>query len=158
MGRAIVRHPQVFLLDEPLSNLDAKLRVQMRAELARLHQRLGVDDRLRHARPGRGDDARRPHRRAAATARCSSSTRRTSSTTRPANVFVAGFIGSPAMNFLEATLSGDGAAVRVGAAELPIRAASSRPQGDRVLVGIRPEHIAWRPDDDAGGGLNGTST
>ena len=58
MGRAIVREPQAFLMDEPLSNLDAKLRVGMRASLAELHARLGVDDRLRHARPGRGDDAR----------------------------------------------------------------------------------------------------
>ena len=62
LGRAIVRHPQVFLFDEPLSNLDAKLRVQMRVELKRLHERLGTHDDLRHPRPGRGDDARRPHR------------------------------------------------------------------------------------------------
>jgi len=62
MGRAIVREPAAFLMDEPLSNLDAKLRVGMRAELARLHERLGGDDDLRHARPGRGDDAR-PARR-----------------------------------------------------------------------------------------------
>ena len=65
IGRAMVREPQAYLMDEPLSNLDAKLRVGMRAELARLHDRLGVDDGLRHARPGRGDDARRPRRRAA---------------------------------------------------------------------------------------------
>ena len=63
MGRAIVRDPQVFLMDEPLSNLDAKLRVQMRTEISRLQQRLGHDDGLRHARPDRGDDARRPRRR-----------------------------------------------------------------------------------------------
>ena len=65
IGRAMVREPQAYLMDEPLSNLDAKLRVGMRAELARLHDRLGVDDRVRHPRPGRGDDARRPCRRAA---------------------------------------------------------------------------------------------
>ena len=59
MGRAIVREPQAFLMDEPLSNLDAKLRVDMRAELARLHDAARRHDRLRHARPGRGDDARR---------------------------------------------------------------------------------------------------
>ena len=63
MGRAIVRDPKVFLFDEPLSNLDAKLRVAMRAEIKALHQRLEDDDRLRHARPGRGDDDGRPHRR-----------------------------------------------------------------------------------------------
>ena len=63
MGRAIVREPRAFLMDEPLSNLDAKLRVQMRAEIARLQRDLERDDDLRHARPDRGDDARRPRRR-----------------------------------------------------------------------------------------------
>ena len=62
MGRAIVRDPSAFLMDEPLSNLDAKLRVQMRTEVARLQTDLGHDDRLRHPRPDRGDDARRPGR------------------------------------------------------------------------------------------------
>ena len=62
MGRAIVRRPQVFLFDEPLSNLDAKLRGQVRTEIKRLHQAIGTTDHLRHPRPGRGDDARRPHR------------------------------------------------------------------------------------------------
>ena len=75
LGRAIVREPQAFLLDEPLSNLDAQLRVEMRAELARLHRRLGGDDALRHARPGRGDDAGRP-RRGARRGRASSRWRR----------------------------------------------------------------------------------
>ncbi len=60
MGRALVREPQAFLLDEPLSNLDAKLRGQVRAELKRIHQRLGHHLDLRHPRPGRGDDAGRP--------------------------------------------------------------------------------------------------
>ena len=62
MGRAIVRDPKAFLMDEPLSNLDAKLRVQMRTEVSRLQKSLGDDDRLRHPRPDRGDDARRPGR------------------------------------------------------------------------------------------------
>ena len=66
MGRAIVREPQVFLMDEPLSNLDAKLRVQMRAEISRIQRQLRRHDRLRDARPGRGDDDGRPRRRAAA--------------------------------------------------------------------------------------------
>ena len=96
MGRALVREPRAFLLDEPLSNLDAKLRTAMRAELARLHARLRRDDGLRHPRPGRGDDARRPRGRAARRRRCSSSTCRRSSSGRPANLFVAAFIGSPA--------------------------------------------------------------
>ena len=62
MGRAVVREPQVFLMDEPLSNLDAKLRVQMRAEISRLQARARRDDDLRHARPGRGDDDGHAHR------------------------------------------------------------------------------------------------
>ena len=155
MGRAIVRHPQAFLLDEPLSNLDAKLRVQLRAELGRLHQRLGVTtvhvthdqveamtlgNRVAVFSRGTLQQYDTPHRLYDA----------------PKNVFVAGFIGSPAMNFLEATLSGDGSAVEIGAAKIAIRAPSARPQAGRVLLGIRPEHIAWRPQDDAGGGLNGT--
>ena len=61
LGRAIVREPKVFLFDEPLSNLDAALRVSMRGELIKLHQRLGDDDDLRHARPGRGDDDGHAH-------------------------------------------------------------------------------------------------
>ena len=64
IGRALAREPEVFLFDEPLSNLDALLRVQMRIELAKLHKTLGDHDDLRHPRPGRGDDAGRPHRRA----------------------------------------------------------------------------------------------
>jgi multiple sugar transport system ATP-binding protein len=97
MGRAIVREPQVFLFDEPLSNLDAKLRVQMRTEIKELHQRLGDHLDLRHPRPGRGHDLadkivvmnaghRRAGRRAARPLR------------QPGNLFVAGFIGSPPMN------------------------------------------------------------
>jgi hypothetical protein len=75
MGRAMVREPQAFLMDEPLSNLDAKLRVQMRAELQRLHERSDHDG-LRHARPGRGDDARRPRRGAARRRPAAGATRR----------------------------------------------------------------------------------
>ena len=80
MGRALVREPAVFLLDEPLSNLDAKLRVQVRAEIAELRRRTAHDDALRDPRPGRGDDARRPRRRAATRAASSRSRRRASST------------------------------------------------------------------------------
>ena len=80
MGRAIVRDPSAFLMDEPLSNLDAKLRVQMRTEVSRIQQRLGDDDGLRDPRPDRGDDARRPRRGHARPGACSRSTRRRCST------------------------------------------------------------------------------
>ena len=96
-----------FLMDEPLSNLDAKLRVQMRAEIARLQKQPGVDHGLRHPRPDRGDDHGRPRRGAEGRGTCSRSTCRRRSTTGPANVFVAAFIGSPSMNLYQARLTGD---------------------------------------------------
>ena len=100
MGRAIVRDPKVFLFDEPLSNLDAKLRVQMRTEIKRVHQKVAHHDDLRHPRSGRGDDAGRPRGGDERAAGSSRSARRNDLYQRPANRFVAGFIGSPAMNFL----------------------------------------------------------
>ncbi len=155
MGRAIVRHPQAFLLDEPLSNLDAKLRVQLRAELSRLHERLGVTtihvthdqveamtlgSRVAVFSRGTLQQYDTPHRLY----------------DQPRNVFVAGFIGSPAMNFLEATLTGDGAAARVGNATITLRA-PARAQGEKILIGIRPEHIGWRAAEDGKqGGLRAT--
>ena len=81
MGRAIVRQPAAFLMDEPLSNLDAKLRVQMRAEIARLQRDLARDHDLRHPRPGRGDDDGRPGRRAQGRLPAAGRTRRSTSTT-----------------------------------------------------------------------------
>ena len=81
MGRALVRNPKIFLFDEPLSNLDAKLRVEMRTEIKKLHQRLGHDHRLRHPRPDRGDDAGDPDRGDEGRRACSSSARRRRSTT-----------------------------------------------------------------------------
>ena len=151
MGRAIVRHPGAFLLDEPLSNLDAKLRVQLRAELRRLHARLGVTtihvthdqveamtlgDRVAifsHGALQQYDTPQALYR-------------------RPANIFVAGFIGSPAMNFMEATLARNGAesTLSVGAAKLVLGPAAvaanalDTANGTKVLVGIRPEHLGWR--------------
>ena len=80
MGRAIVREPQAFLMDEPLSNLDAKLRVEMRAEILRIQRDLGDDDDLRHARPDRGDDDGRPRRRDAPRRCCSRWRSRSTST------------------------------------------------------------------------------
>ena len=133
MGRAIVRQPQAFLLDEPLSNLDAKLRVGMRASLAQLHQRLGVTtvyvthdqteamtlgQRVAVMRDGKILQCDRPQALYA----------------RPNNLFIAAFIGSPAMNLVEATYE-DGA-VRFGQYQVPLAAP---PAGDRFVLGIRPE-------------------
>jgi multiple sugar transport system ATP-binding protein len=137
MGRAIVREPQAFLMDEPLSNLDAKLRVQMRAEIARLQRDLGVTtiyvthdqseamtlgDRVCVMRSGYLQQVDRPQVLYDA----------------PANLFVGGFIGSPAMNLVEAEIA-DGVA-RFGPHALPV------PQGvearGRVALGIRPEDIS----------------
>ena len=135
MGRAIVRDPQVFLFDEPLSNLDAKLRVQMRTEIKALHQRLGTTtvyvthdqieamtmaDRIVVMHDGIVEQVGAPLELYDA----------------PANLFVAGFIGSPAMNFLAARAAG-------GALELPggIRIAAPADAGTDVKVGIRPEHL-----------------
>jgi multiple sugar transport system ATP-binding protein len=156
MGRAIVRHPQAFLLDEPLSNLDAKLRVQLRAELGRLHQRLGVTTvHVTHDQV----EAMTLGNRVAVFSRGTLQQYDTPHLLydAPRNVFVASFIGSPAMNFLEGVLAGDGSTVKVGASEITICAPAANLRGGRVLVGVRPEHITWRPLQEAAvGGLNGT--
>ncbi len=137
MGRAIAREPQAFLMDEPLSNLDAKLRVGMRASLAQLHQRLGVTtvyvthdqveamtlgQRVAVMRDGRILQVDTPQ----------------ALYERPRDVFVAGFIGSPAMNLVEATI--DGGDVVFGQFRIPLDW-SRRPAASsgRVVVGIRPE-------------------
>ena len=126
MGRAIVRQPQAFLLDEPLSNLDAKLRVGMRASLAQLHQRLGVTtvyvthdqteamtlgQRVAVMRDGRFLQVDTPKQLYE----------------RPTNLFIAAFIGSPAMNLVDATVDGDG--VRFGQFHVPVRRRPARPPG-----------------------------
>ena len=138
MGRAIVRHPKLFLFDEPLSNLDAKLRVQMRAEIRRLQRRLGVTslyvthdqveamtlgDRLLVLEGGRAAQLATPMEVFA----------------RPADVYVAGFIGAPAMNFLPAALL-PGGAVRLSGGEV-IPLSCGAPAG-AVTLGIRPEHVS----------------
>jgi multiple sugar transport system ATP-binding protein len=138
MGRAIVRKPQAFLMDEPLSNLDAKLRVQMRAELISLHQRLGVTtvyvthdqteamtlgDRVAVLDKGVVQQVDPPEKLYR----------------EPANTFVASFIGSPSMNFLRGRLTGD--SVRLGSYSLELSDAVARRLGGGgdVLVGVRPE-------------------
>ena len=144
MGRAIVRDPKAFLMDEPLSNLDAKLRVQMRAEVARIQQRLGttmvyvthdqteamtLGDRVAVMRAGLIQQVDTPAKLY----------------DHPPNLFVAGFIGSPSMNFLPGRLEGDTcAADRRRAAARPVRSHLQREggQGARdVIVGVRPEHF-----------------
>jgi sn-glycerol 3-phosphate transport system ATP-binding protein len=147
MGRAIVREPAVFLFDEPLSNLDAKLRVQMRIEIRRLHQSIRttsvyvthdqveamtLGDRLIVMNAGRAEQIGRP----------------IDVYERPATTFVAGFIGSPAMNMLPARLAADGASVELDGVRLPVQA-SPGAGGRAVTLGIRPEHVA-RADGHAG--------
>ena len=119
MGRAIVRNPQVFLMDEPLSNLDAKLRVQMRAEIAAHPERDRGHDDLRDARPGRGDDDGRPSRRPEK-GQLQQVDIPQHLYERPVNLFVASFMGSPSMNFLQAQLerAGEGYVCLIGEQQL----------------------------------------
>ena len=138
MGRAIVRDPQVFLFDEPLSNLDAKLRVQMRSEIRELHQRLGTTtvyvthdqieamtmaDRIVVMREGRISQVGAP----------------LELYDRPINTFVAGFIGSPSMNLIAGEVSGD--RFNGGGVDLPMPAGVAVAQGQKLTYGIRPEHL-----------------
>jgi multiple sugar transport system ATP-binding protein len=153
MGRAIVRDPKAFLMDEPLSNLDAKLRVQMRTEVARIQQRLGttmvyvthdqteamtLGDRVAVMRAGVIQQVDSPK----------------VLYDDPVNLFVAGFIGSPAMNFLPATLEGETLRLPFGETRL-----ASTLGGDAkrdVIAGIRPEHFedaAVADERQTGGGL-----
>jgi sn-glycerol 3-phosphate transport system ATP-binding protein len=151
MGRCIVREPKVFLFDEPLSNLDAKLRVQMRLEIRKLHEHLKITsiyvthdqveamtlgDRLVVMDSGYAAQVGSP----------------LEVYERPATMFVAGFIGSPAMNFLEAEVSADGRSavldgdvrVHLNGAGLPAWA------GKKVVLGIRPEHLELKADGTGG--------
>ena len=144
MGRAIVRKPAVFLFDEPLSNLDAALRVQMRAEIRSLHERLGstsifvthdqieamtMADRIVVMRAGRLEQAGKP----------------LDLYDRPDNAFVAGFIGSPAMNLVPGQAAGAQVQLAGG-----ITLALDRPATGAVLYGIRPEHLDLVPPGTAG--------
>jgi multiple sugar transport system ATP-binding protein len=140
MGRAIVRDPQVFLFDEPLSNLDAKLRVAMRAEIKALHQRLKTTtiyvthdqieamtmaDKIVVMHDGVVEQIGAP----------------LALYDRPANLFVASFIGSPAMNLLAGRLAGDGF-VTEGGLRLPLAQGPAAAEGRPAIYGIRPEHFA----------------
>jgi multiple sugar transport system ATP-binding protein len=154
MGRAIVREPAVFLMDEPLSNLDAKLRVQMRAEITAIQRRVGVatlyvthdqteamtmGDRVAVMREGMIQQCDAPQ----------------VLYDKPANLFVAGFMGSPAMNLYRATLSPTVDSIALGSQRLPLdeTVARMRPSlasfaGREVVVGLRPEDLHVAPDDD----------
>jgi ABC-type sugar transport system ATPase subunit len=151
LGRALVRRPRLFLFDEPLSNLDAKLRTQVRAEIARLHHQLGttmiyvthdqveamtLGQRIAVLEGGRLQQCADP----------------LTIYRRPVNRFVAGFIGSPSMNFLTAKVAPDSAQVTVGPASFAIppewRAALQARAGQEVVLGVRPEH--WRMTTGAG--------
>ncbi|MCH5344863.1 MAG: ATP-binding cassette domain-containing protein, partial [Acetatifactor sp.] len=148
MGRAIVRNPKVFLMDEPLSNLDAKLRVQMRIEIAKLHQRLGttiiyvthdqteamtLGDRIVVMKDGVVQQVDTPQ----------------NLYDKPQNLFVAGFMGSPQMNFLDATVrvNGDVANLEIAGKSIALPAAKSKKlidggyNGKVVTFGIRPEDV-----------------
>ena len=154
LGRAIVREPKAFLMDEPLSNLDAKLRVQMRTEIAKLHNRIGVTtiyvthdqteamtmaDRIVVLKDGKVQQIDSPQQMY----------------DHPNNVFVAGFIGSPAMNFLQARLekdNGNGYAVTFGSTRIPlsrevvaeVKERRGQDLGEHIgniVLGIRPEHM-----------------
>jgi multiple sugar transport system ATP-binding protein len=139
MGRAVVRHPQAFLMDEPLSNLDAKLRVQMRAELVKLHARLGVTTiYVTHDQTEAMTLGQRVAVLSAGVVQQVDTPQRLY--THPANTFVASFIGSPAMNFVPATLARGGLEFGSTRIELPdgVRARLVREPAD-VLAGFRPE-------------------
>ena len=161
MGRAIVRSPSVFLMDEPLSNLDAKLRVQMRAEVQRIQRRIAVatlyvthdqieamtmGDRVAVLRAGRLEQVDHPQ----------------VLYDHPDNLFVAAFIGSPAMNLYEATMSDDARSVKVGSQTLPLpddlfaaRPGLTRYGGKKVVLGVRPEHLPAAHDGVTGPTLVG---
>ena len=157
LGRALVRSPSVFLFDEPLSNLDAQLRVQMRAELHRLHQTnsatmvyvthdqveaMTLGDRIAVLSAGVLQQVDTP----------------LMVYERPANRFVAGFLGSPSMNFLDGAVGEGGRSVRVAGAQWPVDGALALAlgarAGEKVTVGVRPEHLAVHADG-ADGALPG---
>jgi len=140
MGRAIVRSADAFLFDEPLSNLDAKLRGQMRTEIARLQRRLGIttvyvthDQTEAMTLGDRVAVLRRGVLQQLATPR--------ELYTRPVNLFVAGFIGSPPMNFLPATVSGDQVELPFGTITVPAEKARAAEGRGLLIAGIRPEHF-----------------
>jgi len=161
MGRAIVRDPAVFLMDEPLSNLDAKLRVELRGEISRIQRRLGVatiyvthdqteamtmGDKVAVLRGGVLQQSAAPQ----------------VLYDEPRNAFVAEFIGSPAINLYEATLSPDASTLKLGTQEIAVdetlrtaRRGLASYAGSSLMVGIRPEDLSLATDDHVGASLKG---
>ena len=161
MGRAIVREPSVFLMDEPLSNLDAKLRVQMRAEVARIQRRIGVatiyvthdqveamtmGDRVTVLRAGVLQQVDTPQ----------------NLYDNPDNIFVAAFIGSPAQNLYDAVLSEGARSLKLGSQDIPLpdavrlkRPALAAYANKEVVIGMRPEHLPAAKPGDTGSTLVG---
>ena len=119
MGRAIVRDPSAFLMDEPLSNLDAKLRVQMRTEVSRIQKNLGTTTIYVTHDQTEAHDARRPRGRDALGRAAAGRVSPMELYNHPLNLFVAGFIGSPAMNFMPATVEGDTVKLPIADVRLP---------------------------------------
>lgn len=151
LGRAMVREPQLFLFDEPLSNLDAPLRAQMRKEIKRLHQQLGttfiyvthdqeealsLSDRIAVMQGGRVQQCASPRE----------------IYDQPANRFVAGFFGNPAMNFLDAEITRREGKVcaKLGGHQMDLPAAPVSLTGGHVVLGVRPEHIRLSRESDKG--------
>ncbi len=155
MGRAIVRNPKVFLMDEPLSNLDAKLRVQMRVEISKIHQNLGatiiyvthdqteamtLGTRIVVMKDGWIQQVDTPSKLYH----------------EPCNLFVAGFIGSPQMNFMDAVVIDGGKTIKIGESTFAVPAAKQAALkdyvGKTVVVGIRPEDVNEATDEEIKGG------
>jgi multiple sugar transport system ATP-binding protein len=144
MGRAIVRQPSVFLMDEPLSNLDAKLRVQMRADIAALQARLGVT--TVYVTHDQAEAMTLGHRVAVlADGELQQCDTPRALYDRPANTFVAGFVGSPAMNLCTVPLGGNGS-VALGGVAVPCPPSARAAGWDRVIVGLRPESLELAAD------------
>ncbi len=161
MGRAIVREPSVFLMDEPLSNLDAKLRVQMRAEIARVQKRIGVA--ALYVTHDQTEAMTLGHRvavlRSGILQQCDAPQVLYD---RPTNLFVAGFIGSPAMNLLEGSLNSDLTSVALGSQQVDLTAevltvhpGLKRFGGKPIVVGVRPEDLRAPSDDRPGAAFVG---
>jgi ABC-type sugar transport system ATPase subunit len=157
MGRAIVRNPKVFLFDEPLSNLDAQLRLQMRTEIKKLHQKVATTvvyvthdqveamtlaDRIVVIRAGRVEQIGTPEQ----------------VYEEPASIFVAGFIGAPMMNLVPARVTADGDACALALEDgVCLPAPPGLEIGRSFMVGVRPEHLEWRPGATGLGSLQVTA-